>query len=280
MPNDIKNKDLSFKDVFITSFKIYSLNIKTVVALAILVYIPIALLSQLVIEPQLYDLVFTLEAYVGGIDMEQLMNIGALPIELHDSILRSAYILIAAVAISYALFMPIISSGSTLLVQKFTDDMQISSDDTITLALSNILKTFVTVLLSFSLIILGLSLFVLPGIYLSIIFAFAIPAVIVSGKWGFGALRESFSVVRGRWFVVFALIFITSIIAPLLSQIVTAIIITPFVFIVPSPIIINAAGSIISMILTVYFVMVECVWFINKYFLKQKFEITTHCPPQ
>jgi len=280
MPNDIKNKDLSFKDVFIISFKIYSLNIKTVVALAILVYIPIALLSQLVIEPQLYDLVFTLEAYVGGIDMEQLMNIGALPIELHDSILRSAYILIAAVAISYALFMPIISSGSTLLVQKFTDDMQISSDDTITLALSNILKTFVTVLLSFSLIILGLSLFVLPGIYLSIIFAFAIPAVIVSGKWGFGALRESFSVVRGRWFVVFALIFITSIIAPLLSQIVTAIIITPFVFIVPSPIIINAAGSIISMILTVYFVMVECVWFINKYFLKQKFEITTHCPPQ
>jgi len=272
MLDDIKNKDLSFKEVFSMSFEIYTLNIKTVIALAILVYIPIALLGVLVIEPQLHNFLMILETHTGTYNLGQimsvLMNIGNLPIEVASSIRRILYTIMAAVVIPYALFVPILSSGLTLLVQGFAKDEQISTDDTVTTALSNILKTFVTALLGFMLIMLGLSFFALPGIYMSVIFAFSIPAVIVSGKWGFGALGESFSVVRGRWFKVLSLIFITSLLAPMILQETTRVIVALVYLIIPNEIIINTVGGVVSNIMLSYLIIVECLWFVNKYLIK------------
>ena len=271
MSDDIKSKDLSFREVFSIGFKIYSLNIKTIVALAILVYIPVALLGLLIIEPQMYNFLMVLETYMGVYNIGQMiniiMNIGNLPVEIASTITRILYMIMAAMVISSALFVPILSSGSTFLVQGFAKDEQISTDDTVTTALANILKTFVTALLSFSFIMLGL-IFVLPGIYMSVIFAFAIPAVIMSGRWGFGALAESFSVVRGRWFKVLGLIVITSIFAPIILQEMASLIAISVYLIMPNEIIVDAVGGIVSNIMLTYLIMVECLWFVNKYLIK------------
>jgi len=274
MTNDIKNKDLYFKDVFSMGFKIYSANIKTIVALAILVYIPISLLDVIVIEPNMQSLLMLFESHAGannaGSIIDVLMNFDNLPIEIMGSITRLVYTIMAALVISETLFMPLLSSGSAHLVQGSANDKEYSTDDTVSNTLSNILKTFVTALLSFSFIVLGLSLFIIPGLYLYVVLAFAIPAVIVSGKWGFGALSESFLVVRGQWFKVFALILITSFIAPMVVQIAALIITVPIYILIPNEIIINAIAGIVSNIMLTYLIMVECLWFVNKYFLKIK----------
>jgi hypothetical protein len=50
----------------------------------------------------------------------------------------------------------------------------------------------------------ALILFVIPGIWLAVMWAVAIPALMVEGLGGVGALRRSFGLVRHRWWATFA----------------------------------------------------------------------------
>lgn len=65
--------------------------------------------------------------------------------------------------------------------------------------------------------------FVAPGVWLYVAWAFSLPALLVEGKRGTGALGRSFSLVTGRWWRTFGVIAVGFILAGVVSTIVQAI---------------------------------------------------------
>ncbi len=66
------------------------------------------------------------------------------------------------------------------------------------------------------------SLFIIPGIIISFYISFAIFAFVIDGKKSFGALVESYSLVKGRWSAVFGKIFTIGIVFVIFSLTLTA----------------------------------------------------------
>jgi hypothetical protein len=77
------------------------------------------------------------------------------------------------------------------------------------------------VLFAFAGAALGFLAFILPGIWLAISWEFTAQAVVVEGRRGTDALRRSFTLVRGRWWRVFGIIVILSLLAQVASGIVS-----------------------------------------------------------
>jgi hypothetical protein len=67
---------------------------------------------------------------------------------------------------------------------------------------------------------LGTLLFIVPGIWLYISWAFALPALLVEGKRGPSALGRSFELVRGRWWKTFGVIVLGFLLAAIISSLV------------------------------------------------------------
>jgi hypothetical protein len=66
---------------------------------------------------------------------------------------------------------------------------------------------------------LGFVLFIVPGIWLAVSWVFAAQAVVVEGRRGTGALRRSFELVRGRWWRVFGIVVLLSLLGSAASGI-------------------------------------------------------------
>lgn len=70
---------------------------------------------------------------------------------------------------------------------------------------------------------LGLLLLILPGIYLYVAWAFALPVLLVEGLRGPKALGRSFQLVKGRWWRTFGVIVVGFILATIVSTIAQAV---------------------------------------------------------
>ncbi|MGH2943908.1 MAG: glycerophosphoryl diester phosphodiesterase membrane domain-containing protein [Solirubrobacteraceae bacterium] len=66
----------------------------------------------------------------------------------------------------------------------------------------------------------GTLLFIAPGVWLYVAWAFAIPALLVEGLRGRAALKRSFELVKGRWWRTFGVIVVGYILAMLVSTVV------------------------------------------------------------
>ena len=69
------------------------------------------------------------------------------------------------------------------------------------------------VLLSFVFTLIGIVLFIVPGIYLAVAFAVVVPVLLDEGKHGREALRRSRELVRGRWWQTLLLLLAGSLLA-------------------------------------------------------------------
>jgi hypothetical protein len=67
---------------------------------------------------------------------------------------------------------------------------------------------------------LGLLAFVLPGIYVGVMWSFTAQAVVVDGRRGPQALARSAELVRGKWWWVFGVLVVTNLVATVLSLVV------------------------------------------------------------
>lgn len=65
-------------------------------------------------------------------------------------------------------------------------------------------------------ITLGMILFVVPGVYLCVAFGFALPALLIENKGALSALKSSYSLVHGRWWMVFGRLLLTFFISTLI----------------------------------------------------------------
>jgi hypothetical protein len=72
-------------------------------------------------------------------------------------------------------------------------------------------------------VLLGLLLFVLPGIWLYVAWAFATPVLLVEGLRGPAALKRSFRLVQGRWWRTFGVLIVGFILAAIISAVVEAV---------------------------------------------------------
>jgi hypothetical protein len=72
-------------------------------------------------------------------------------------------------------------------------------------------------------VLLGLVLFVLPGVWIYVAWAFATPVLLVEGLRGPAALGRSFRLVKGRWWRTFGVLLVGFILAAIISTIVQAV---------------------------------------------------------
>ena len=79
-------------------------------------------------------------------------------------------------------------------------------------------------------VVLGTLALIVPGVWLYVAWAFAMPALLVEGLRGRGALRRSFELVKGRWWRTFGIIAFGFILVGVFSGIVQAIFLVGIVF--------------------------------------------------
>lgn len=72
-------------------------------------------------------------------------------------------------------------------------------------------------------VLIGIVLFIVPGIYLAVVYAFALYVAVLEGKGGMNALRTSKGYVAGRWWGVFGRVILMAIIGGILGGIVARI---------------------------------------------------------
>ena len=97
------------------------------------------------------------------------------------------------------------------------------------------------------LIVIGLLLFVVPGIIIAIMFSLVIPAIIVEQKGAFESLGRSRRLVSNRWLKTFALLLILGIIVLIVNG-VASVLTIPFSFIHPmiNPLITNIISAFVA----------------------------------
>lgn len=280
MLSDIKVRDLSYKETFNTGFEIFRENFKAIAILAIIVYIPLLIVERLIVLGSLIDYLTLMglnnfdSGYISyGMVLqtifERIMYMSAAGTLVSDAaLMRALYTAAGAVFVSSVVLVPLLSSGSTYLTLNTVEKKESSVESMLSVAVSNIGKTTVTVFLASVLTGIGILLFVLPGLYLSVGFSFVIPAVIVTGKWGMSALRESFDIVRGRWFKTLFFLILSGAFKYLFEYL-SSFVIRGVFAVFPRNVITDSITTIMFGILFLYFVFVECLWFINKHFVRK-----------
>ena len=276
MFDDLKNNDLSYKDIFNISFEIYIRNIGPIIVLCFLVGAPLLILAKFVL--------------LDGIDAILLENSGNIELELlysYDlhgdvegimSLMESwagippawlskiSNLVIVFYVIASVVFMPLIASGLAGLALATIDNGRGGTmGDMIASSLGNIFKTSATSLLVLLFVGAGVAL-IFPALYFAVMLAFSVPAIVVTGKWGLGALKESAFSTVGRWFKTLgflvlvmlffgACLYLLNMIGMLILQFLPYYEIFGYVFIV------------IFSIMFMYFTLTQCVWFINKHYM-------------
>ena len=113
---------------------------------------------------------------------------------------------------------------------------------------------WITMLAGF-LVVLGFAACIIPGIWLSVAWVVAVPALLTEDVRGLGALRRSFRLVRGRWWQSFALLLIGFVLVSILGGIIQAAFGALFVVADTNLAIfvVNAVGGTLSSMLTTPF---------------------------
>ena len=279
MFDEIKTRELSFRELFNTGFRIYTANFRVLAMLAVIICAPVLLLIWLTIYPSFQELFMLLglenifdymwhgDAEIVA-DMQSQMilalNPANMPIELVESIDRISYIILAALVVISAVFLPLLSSGSAYLINESIEGRKGSFDGMMSSVLVNIVKTSLTTMLAFACVFIGLFTFILPGIYMAVCFAFVVPAVITTGKWGFGALRESFIMVKRNWFKTLGFIVSLFIFGSVFSQFFLSLTTLVNLF-WGQGLIALVIFSFAGFVILSYFFLVKSLSFINKY---------------
>lgn len=118
---------------------------------------------------------------------------------------------------------PLIAAAMIHILQALSNDAPPRFRQSIQLALDAFAPLFLAVLLAAAAVTFGLTLLVIPGIYLAIRLVFVPQAVVVDGKRGPDALRASWALTQNEWWRTFTVILVVN----LVTLIPAAIVVTP-----------------------------------------------------
>jgi hypothetical protein len=236
-----KEKDLSYKEMFNSTFGVFLRLIKPISLFAMIMFIPMESLF-----------------YFTGFD-----NIMINFVLGHSPLSPYTIALVCGVtAVMYVIVFPLLTAGLMGILYNTTDEKPGALKDALTGAFSRIHKIIPTMLIYYIPVLLGMVL-IFPGIYYLIIYAFSLQAMVVTGRWGLGALRESFFIMRGRFLKTAGFLLITFMFYQASNFIVSQVLGAVLSFVPPNDIL-NLIIDFAFWIFQCYFIMVTCVWYINK----------------
>jgi hypothetical protein len=231
-------RPLGIGEIFDVSIKIYRRHFGTLIKLVSLVVVPVGIVSGLVEvsalpqEDELYEADNeALGTYIAGIAVTAMLSIVAWTVATAASF--------KAVADAYLGKRP---------------DWR----DSLGFVLRRLHSVLWILVLSFLILIPAFVACVLPGVWLSVCYAVAIPAFLTERMKGFQSLRRSYRLVRGRWWPTFAVVFLgyllTAIVGGALGAVVGGLTTFDAAEITVTSVIANVAASVISNVLTIPFI--------------------------
>jgi hypothetical protein len=117
---------------------------------------------------------------------------------------------------------PLIAAAMIHILQALSNDAPPRFRQSIQLALDAFAPLFLAVLLAAAAVALGLTLLVIPGIYVAIRLVFVPQSVVVDGKRGPEALRASWALTQNRWWRTFTVILVVNLVTLIPAGIVVA----------------------------------------------------------
>jgi hypothetical protein len=206
MGSDIYKREYSLTEILSYSWSLFRDNAITIIAILLLVGIPIHAVNILANE--------NLAVTIPELDNPDLSpeEANAL-IELHMDEIIVSTVTMLIIAIIASLISMVSAMALAFFVKSCADNKKISLQTAYMKALKKLpLAIFTGIILLLLLIPLYL-LIIIPGIIYSVYWGFAITAVALSGKSGKAAMDHSKMIVKKRWWNVFAIAFVLSLVS-------------------------------------------------------------------
>lgn len=195
---------LRLGEIFSATWALYSKHFALIVIITLVVAIPVNIGNTLITDmsTDLSTSAITDDGYgvFSGIMWINLLGGG---------ILLALVGVLTPLAISFA-------------VNKLVKGESVTYQEALKAAFSAWPRGIITSLILFVLLVVLYTLLIIPGIIFTIFWAFAIPAVMISGLSGMSALSDSKSIVSGRWWKVFGNLLVIGILVGIIGAIISS----------------------------------------------------------
>jgi hypothetical protein len=197
-------RELALGELLDVSFRICLAHWRTLLKAVLVVIVPVQVISTLVTAD------YTLTSFDLGSDSDQTTREAIDELNRHiDGLLLSSVLQILALAFATAACLRAIVAAHL----GETPDWRAS----LTYAVQHGGPLLALTVLYLAGVMLGAIAFLLPGIWLYVAWAFALPALLIEGLRGPEALRRSYGLVRGRWWRTFTVVAIGFLLAIVIS---------------------------------------------------------------
>jgi hypothetical protein len=149
--------------------------------------------------------VLPVELIVSGIGMEQLSG----PYEEETTLAET----IVPTLVSFLVMTPLITAACVYALQAVAAGERPPVGETLTRGFEAFTPVFLALLIAAAGIALGLTLLIVPGVYLAIRWFFIPQTVVLDGRRGVEALRRSGEVVEGFWWRTFGVVVVANLVA-------------------------------------------------------------------
>lgn len=257
MFNSILNpKEITLKETYFAGFKIYKENFKKIVIITILLTFPVDLISTMLN-------VFSVN--IGNsLDMDMISKSPEIiyqnPLILESIMKVIIYFLIFIVV--QVIFLPFGIMAIAYLSKSYVYGRSVNYQEAVVFSFS---RSFQMILVSIinALCIGVCSLFIIPGIYISILWYFYIYSVSLAGKNHINALNYSMYLTRRRWLKTFIFVIVTFSISYLANILVVSVV-DAFYFLIPNDFLYTIISRVLISIVSGIFYCSTTVYFLNR----------------
>jgi hypothetical protein len=228
MPHDLR--PLGIGEILDAGIKLFTRHWRTLVLSVVGLVLPVQIISALVtasIAPEQFDFTTTESGVTEDEEAEFLVGQGIVVLLSFISVLLATAVCFKAVADAYLGVEP---------------DWRRS----LRFAVRRLLALVVLAIVYGTVIVIGLLLLVIPGVWLAVAFSVAVPALLLERAGPFAAMGRSFRLVRGRWWATFGTLLVGYLLVGIVGGIVQGI-----VMVVPSVIadgntLVGAIGAVVG----------------------------------
>ena len=210
-------RPLSLGEILDVSIKICLANWRTLIKAVLIVVVPVQIISTILTADYTVS-TFDFRASSGQTPKETLEEIN----QYLGGLAISGILQVCAVGLATA-------ACFRAIAQAYLGE---SADwrSSLSFALKHVPSLLLLTLLYILGIVGGTLLFILPGIWLYIAWAFALPVLLVEGARGRSALGRSFELVKGRWWRTFGVLVVGFILASIISALVQGVFLIGILF--------------------------------------------------
>ncbi len=202
-------RPLAFGEVLDTSFNLFKRNFKSAVIVSAVIMIPLSLLGA------------AASAGLAPSDLAALDDPNVTPEEVLG-ILGGFFGALGAGTLLQLLGSVLVQAATTRIYSENYRGVKIEPGDALRFGLSRLPAMIGLTLISSIGVMLGVLLCIAPGVWLYAAWGLAPAALIAEGAGPLGSLGRSFNLVKGAWWRVFGMLFVTSLLVAVITSIVTA----------------------------------------------------------